>query len=379
MRLVLCAEGPAEPMAALRHYLHERPPTEDDPVHLVFGMRRTPPPDLPGLARGLTVGTFLPGRGLRAVPDVQYHRHSYSEICHSLTNGTFVPDTVIACATPPGADGVRSLGAVNGYLDLALRVARHVVLEEVDWLPRVPGAAAINKAAEVVSTDLLRGASQPGFSADADADDIDLAVARNVASLIPRDARLALGIGRVSDAVVTELIGRRDVSILTGVVTDAVRAMHESTGTADTPVQAMSVVGSEELLRWSESSGAVVLRPSTEIHEPSWLSQHDRFVAVLGALQIDHAGNLGSERAAAGLVSGLGGAPDFARGAHESQGGRAIVALSSTHRSRSRLVETVTDPTVPARWVDAVVTEHGTAVLAGLGPDERRRALGAIF
>jgi len=364
-------------MAGLRHYFHERPPTEDDPVHLVFGMRRTPPPELPGLARGLTVGAFLPGRGLRAVSDVQYHRHSYSEICHSLTDGTFVPDTVIACATPPGADGVRSLGAVNGYLDLALRVARHVVVEEVDWLPRVPGAAATDKAAEVVSTDLLRGASQPGFSADAG--DIDLAVARNVASLIPHGARLALGIGRVSDAVVTQLAGRRDISVLTGVVTDGVRAMHESTGRADTPVQAMSVVGSEELLRWSESSGAVVLRPSTEIHEPSWLSRHDRFVAVLGALQIDHAGNLGSERATTGLVSGRGGAPDFARGAHESRGGRSIVALSSTHHSRSRLVETVTDPTVPARWVDAVATEHGTAVLEGLGPDERRRALSAIF
>jgi acyl-CoA hydrolase len=267
---------------------------------------------------------------------------------------------------------------VNGYLELALAVAERVVVEEVEWMPRVPGAAIVARADDVVPTHRSHGEPQPGFSSAAG--EVDLAIARNVASLIPRDATLALGIGRVNDAVVTQLARRGDVEIVTGVVTDAVRLLHESAGTPDRPVQAMSVVGSDDLLKWSETSGAVTLRPSTEIHEPTWLAAHDRFVSVLGAIDIDTSGNVNSERVDAAMVSGKGGAPDFARGAHESEGGRSIVALSASHRrARTRLVDLLEDPTVPAQWIDAVATERGVAVLEGLSSAQRRWALGEIF
>jgi acyl-CoA hydrolase len=378
MRLVLCAEGPVEPRAGLRHYLAAYPATSADPVHLVFGMRRTPPPELVGLGSGLSVGTFLPGRGLRRLAGITYHRRSYSEICASLVDGTFTPTGVVACATAPDVDGSRTLGAVNGYLELALDVAEQIVIEEVDWLPRVPGAARVSRAYELVPTDRVRNEPQPGFSGAPG--EIDVAIARNVASLIPRDARIALGIGRVNDAVATELSTRDDVQIVTGVVTDAVRLLHERSGVPDRPVEAMSVVGSNDLLEWSQSSGAVTLRPSTEIHEPRWLAAHPRLVCVLGALDVDMVGNVNSERAGATLVSGKGGAPDFARGAHESNGGLSIAALSATHgQTQSRLIESIGDPTIPADWIDAVVTEHGTAVLTGLNAVQRRDALTAIF
>jgi acyl-CoA hydrolase len=379
VRLVLCAEGPVEPGAGLRHYLSAYPATTADPVHLVFGMRRTPPPDLPGLGSGLSLGTFLPGRGLRQLSELEYHRRSYSEICASLIDGTFAPNVVIACATSPDRAGGRTLGAVSGYLDLALQSAERIVIEEVDWLPRLPGAAPVPGSYELVATDRWRDDPPAGFS-DVGPGPIDIAIARNVASLIPGEASIALGIGRVNDAVAEELADRDDIRIVTGVVTDTVRRLHECIGSSDRPVEAMSVVGSNELLDWAESSGSVLLRPSTEVHEPSWLASHDRLVSVLGAVDIDLAGNVNSERTGARLVSGKGGAPDFARGAHESNGGRSIVALSARHDlSRSRLVESIDDPTIPGEWIDAVATELGTAVLTGLDLDQRRQALTAIF
>jgi acyl-CoA hydrolase len=79
-------------------------------------------------------------------------------------------------------------------------------------------------------------------------------------------------------------------------------------------------------------------------------------------------------------VSGLGGAPDFARGAHDSTGGLSVVALSSRDATgRSRLVDHIDDPSLAASIVDAVVTENGVAVFAGLGPDQRHNALRRIF
>jgi 4-hydroxybutyrate CoA-transferase len=379
MRLVLCAEGPYEPYAGVRHYLATRPADENDPVHLVFGMRRTPPPELPGLGRGLSLGTFLPGRGLRGIEEISYHRSSYSEICASLVDGSFAPCAVIACATSPGADGRRTLGAVDGYLGLALGIVEEIVIEEVAWLPRIPGAARVPDSYDLVPTDHIRHAHQAGFS-DGPASAIDVAIARNVTSLIPRGATIALGIGRVNDAVAEGLAERDDIRIVTGVVTDALRLLHERGGRPGQPIEAMSVVGSDDLLDWAQDSGAVALRSSTEIHEPRWLASHDRLVSVLGAVDVDMAGNVNSERTGAKLVSGKGGAPDFARGAHESTGGRSIVALSAKHgQSRSRLIESIEDPTIPGEWIDAVATELGTAELRGLGPSQRRQALTAIF
>lgn len=378
MRLVLCAEGPCEPQAALSRYLIGQPPTPTDPVHLVFGMRRTPPQlPLPPSAY-FTVGTFVPGRGLRDIQPLTYHRRTYSEICRDLATGAFRPDVTIACATPPGEDGSRSLGAITGYLDLAVQASRTFVVEEVSWLPVVPGAAQVRHADDVVVAEAGLPDTPVHFSAPFDA--ADEAVAANVASLLPDNPRLALGIGRIPDALAAALAGRGDIDIITGVVTDTVRRLSETGALAGRPIRSMSVVGPRSLLDWSASEDRVELSSSTTIHEPVWLSQQDRFVCVLGALDVDVAGNVNSERVGSRVVSGRGGAPDFARGAHDSTGGLSVVALSSRNATgRSRLVDRVDDPSLDARIVDAVVTENGVAVFAGLGLDQRRDALRRIF
>ncbi|MFC0454103.1 acetyl-CoA hydrolase/transferase C-terminal domain-containing protein [Rhodococcus jostii] len=231
---------------------------------------------------------------------------------------------------------------------------------------------------DVVTSRTSDSDEQPPFSAAFDA--VDEAVARQVARLIPTAPRLALGIGRVNDALALQLAGRGDVEILTGVLTEAVRKMYESGAIGGATMRAMSVIGSPSLLRWAASCDDVRLLPSTKIHNPAWLSQHDRFVAVLGAIDLDCAGNINSERAGDSTISGRGGAVDFARGAHGSPGGLSIVALRSSDRNGvSRLVQHVSDPSINSDVIDAVVTEKGSAIITHLDTDERRRALSTIF
>lgn len=205
MRVVLCAEGPCEPQAALAHYLSSHPPSRADPVHLVFGMRRTVPQLPMPPSDWFTIGTFVPGRGLRDVAPLTYHRRTYHEICRSFTVGTFRPDVVIACATPPDDRGCRSLGAITSYLDLAIRAAHTVVLEEVPWLPRVPGAPRVPRADQVVPAAPVPVEAPTHFSLPFD--EVDTAVARTVAALLPDNPRLALGIGRIPDALATVMTG----------------------------------------------------------------------------------------------------------------------------------------------------------------------------
>jgi acyl-CoA hydrolase len=78
-------------------------------------------------------------------------------------------------------------------------------------------------------------------------------------------------------------------------------------------------------------------------------------------------------------MSGLGGAPDFARAARRS-GGRAILALPSAARGQqgaSRIVTRLATPTVslPRDDIDIVVTEQGVADLAGTDMETRAERL----
>ena len=377
-RVILCAEGPYEPVAALTAYLGMHPPTLTDPVHVVFGTRRTPPPLPPEPIAGLSVGGFLPGRGLRHIERFIYHRASYDDICQAIVAGDLHFDAVIACVTPPDEYGVRSFGAVNGYLQLVVDDCPAAFVEEIAWLPSIDGAAVLRLEPVVVPSHHEQGEDQPALSAAYDS--ADLLIARKVIDCIPPDSVLALGIGRIPDAVATLLCVRADLQLTSGVIQPMTQRMFDCGAFGKRDIRAMSVVGPDGLLSWAANEPTVRLEPSTIIHNPRHLAEGSNFVAVLGALHIDLAGNVNSELSEHGPVSGVGGAPDFARGAHESSGGASIVAVRSTARNGgARLVKQVAACSVPRAHVDFVVTERGVAALAERTPAEREEALRRIF
>ena len=379
MRTVLCGEGAEEPSAAIRWYLKEHPASARDPVQIVFGVRRTPPNLPEPLPAGLSVSALVPGRGLRGVAHLHYLRWSYHQTCEHLLDGSFAPDVVIACCAEPDGS-VRSLGTVSGYMQLVLDRARTLVLEEVSSMAIVPGAASTARQATVI----LR--PQDEISAfrelSGSPDSVDVRISENVAGLVPARAVLALGVGRVADATAARLRARSGLKIVTGAVTAAIRDLDVS-GALDAaqPIRAMSVIGDPLLQAWAASSGRVLLEPSTRLHDASWLAKLGRFTVVLGGLTVDRHGNVNAEETDNGaLISGVGGAPDLAAGGHRSRDGLSIVALRSRdRRGRPALADELPRVTVPGELVDALVTEHGTAVLRGLSGSARAAAIASLF
>jgi acyl-CoA hydrolase len=113
-------------------------------------------------------------------------------------------------------------------------------------------------------------------------------------------------------------------------------------------------------------------------HDPSHIARLERFVAVNSAVEVDLFGQCNLEHIGGGAVSGMGGAPDFARAARASLDGVSIVALNAKHKSDSRIVCTLKSPsvsTLPRCDVDYIITEHGTANLIGKSVHERAQAL----
>jgi acyl-CoA hydrolase len=115
-------------------------------------------------------------------------------------------------------------------------------------------------------------------------------------------------------------------------------------------------------------------------HDASRLARHDAFVAVNTALQMDLAGQVNVEAVDGDRIAGIGGHADYALGASRCPGGLSIIAMASTSRGRSTLVERLDAPTTtPRSDIDLVVTEHGCADLRGLDDSARAVALRVLF
>jgi acyl-CoA hydrolase len=243
-------------------------------------------------------------------------------------------------------------------------------------MPRVPGAAVVRCTdCVVVPTDQRE--TDEFIPLSHDFDETDIGAARHVLPWLPARPTVALGMGRISDALAGFLREVDGLRITSGVITESARALG---GLVAEPMRAMSVIGAPPLLDWAARSGMVQLLPSTFIHAPDWLSRRRRFVAVLSALQVDASGAANSEQLGARLVSGVGGSVDLAAGAHASPGGLTILALRAQDpKGRSTLVAELARTTIPAVLVDVIATEHGAVRVTGLAADARRRALASIF
>lgn len=109
--------------------------------------------------------------------------------------------------------------------------------------------------------------------------------------------------------------------------------------------------------------------------------QHARFINT--AMMVNGRGAAISDTLADGrVVSGVGGQYNFAAMAHELKGGRSIILVRATRQSggetRSNIVWTGGEVTVPRHLRDIVITEYGVADLRGATDREVAIALAAI-
>jgi acyl-CoA hydrolase len=146
----------------------------------------------------------------------------------------------------------------------------------------------------------------------------------------------------------------------------------------DARVVVGEVAGSLEMYRRAAADPRVSFRPTTVVHHLPYLAGLRRFVAINSAIEVDLGGQVNSETLQGVQLSGVGGSLDFMEGARYSEGGVSIIALRSMAKGRSRIVPQLSvgsAVTVPRFAVDVVVSEHGSARLAGLDLSERAEAL----
>lgn len=313
----------------------------------------------------------------------------YSALPRMFATGQLPNDVGLVQVSPPDEQGRVTLGIGVDYIADAIASTRTLIAEINQQMPRTIGGPRLplSAFAAVVETDRPLPEGPNGTP-----DDVDLRIADHVASIVDDGSTLQIGVGALPNAVLTSLSGHTDLGFHSGMITDGVLALVEKgvvTGARKEVDRGLVITGAA--LCSAHGYGRldefpVEFRPASYTHSPSVLSRLSSLVSVNSALEVDLLGQVGAEMSRGVQIGAVGGQVDFSRAAALT-GTRSVIALRSiraaprTDRSRDAAGSVLESTIVPrlsgglvttARVdVDAVVTEHGVAMLTGCTAAER--------
>jgi acyl-CoA hydrolase len=283
---------------------------------------------------------------------------------------------VLLQVAPADEEGYHSLGCAVDYAWDAVQVARQVVVEVNLNMPATRGAPRLHCSKVLVA----RQSDAPLLeSLVEEPSALQRQLARNVATLIPDDATLQLGIGSLASAIAGELQSRRGLKVRSGMVGDWFLSLVGS-GAIDTvtPSACMGslAVGSLRLYKTLLGESLLGFAQPAQLAQPIAASP---LMAINSAIEVDLAGQVNAEWLGERYVGTVGGQTDYFRAARASAGGLAILALtSSTARGTSRIVPHCNRVTSTYCDVDVIVTEHGVADIRATTLQERSELIAAI-
>ena len=216
-------------------------------------------------------------------------------------------------------------------------------------------------------------------------DDVERSIGKHVAGLIDDGDTIQMGVGSLTEAVLAALSGHRDLGVHSGMVTDGVMALVESgviTGARKEIDPGLVVTGAalgSSRLYEQVAGFPVEFRPASYTHAPAVLAQLCSLVSINSAIEVDLLGQVGAELRRGVYIGAVGGQVDFSRAAALT-GARSIIALRSESAGESTINPTLRGGVVTTARVDvdAVVTEHGVAMLTGCTVAERAARLIAV-
>jgi acyl-CoA hydrolase len=306
----------------------------------------------------------------------------YSAIPRMFERGLLPNDVGLIQVSPPDARGTVSLGIGVEYVADALLHTRTLIAEVNSRMPRTRGSATISlsRFAAVIETD--RPIHEAPFRGP---DAVERRIAEHVATLVEDGDTLQIGVGSLPSAVLESLAGHQDLGFHSGILTDGVTALIEKgviTGARKEIDRGIVVTGAalgSTTLYDNLDHYPIEFRAASYTHAPAVLSRLHSLVSINSAIEVDLLGQVGAELRRGVHIGAVGGQVDFSRAASLT-GSRSIIALRSDVGGESTINPTLRGGVVTTARVDvdAVVTEHGVALLTGCTVQERATRLIAV-
>lgn len=377
--------GAATPNALLAELVRQRERLHDvELIHLhTVGDAAYADPEYAAHFRvtNLFVGPNLRRRVGQA--NIDYLPCFLSEIPSLFRSRTLPLDVALIQVSPPDKHGYCSLGVSVDVALSAVQNAKTVIAQVNRNMPRVHGegfisARQIDFAVEIDSP--LPEETPHAQTAE------EKKIGQLVAPFVEDGSTLQIGIGAVPNAILSCLRDRKHLGIHTETWSDSTLDLIEA-GAVDNsqkkiaPGKTVSsfLIGTRRLYDFVDDNPSVIQLDTAFVNRPEVIAANPKVVAINSAVEVDLTGQVCADSVGSRIISGVGGQMDFIRGATQSAGGKAIIAITSrTKKGVSRLVPALRQGAgvVTTRaHVHFIVTEHGVADLWGKPLRERAKAL----
>jgi len=303
-----------------------------------------------------------------------------SEIPAEFESGRIPLDVALISVTPPGTNGLCSLGVSVDIIKSAISNARFVIAQVNNEMPQTFGDSFIH----VNTIDMLVPADEAVVETPVpESDEVLRRIGKNLAQLVDDGSTIECGIGRIPQAMAEFLKNKKDLGVHTemfsdwiidliecGAITCAKKTLNRG------KVVASFCMGSKRLYDYINENPFFEFHPTEYVNDVNVISQHEKMVGINVGLEIDLTGQVCADSIGHQFYSGIGGQVDFIRGCARSRGGKPVITMPSTAKNGtiSRIVPHLTEGAgvVTTRGdVHYVVTEYGIAYLHGKSIRER--------
>lgn len=328
------------------------------------------------------IKTFFVGANMRH--SVQEGNGSYIPIFLSEAPGLFrkgvIPiDVALISVSPPDKHGYCSLGPSVDISLAATQCAKLVIAQVNEHMPRTHGDGLIHSSEIDIHVYENRRLPEVKFS---ELTEENKAIGKHISALIEDGSTLQMGIGAIPNAVLAHLENHKNLGIHSEMFSDGVlpliqKGVINGVNKKKHPGMIVSsfVVGSKKLYDFIDDNPMVQLLDFEYVNNVSVIQKNPKVVAINSAIEIDVTGQVCADSIGSKIYSGVGGQMDFIRGASLSEGGKPIIALTSTTKSgASKIVPFLkkgAGVVTTRAHVHYVVTEYGVANLYGKTIKER--------
>ncbi len=329
---------------------------------------------------------FVGGNVREAVNDgrADYTPIFLSEVEALFENGEMPIDVALIQVSPPDPHGYCSFGVGVECTLTAAKYAHHVVAQVNAQMPRTYGDSFIH----VSELDSIVELSRPLCELKKQpSNDVFQQIGARVATLIEDGSVLQCGIGAIPDAILPNLMDRKDLGVHTEMISDNAIPLIDAgimngrrKNLKPRKIIVSFVLGTRTLFDFIDENPIFEFHPSAYTNDPFRIAMNDRMVAINSAIEVDLTGQVCAESIGPQFYSGFGGQLDFVRGAARSKYGKPIIALPSTAKNDkvSRIVPRLAHGAgvLTTRGdVHYIVTEYGVAYLHGRTVRQRAEAL----
>jgi len=309
-----------------------------------------------------------------------------SETQKLIREGYLKVNVAMIMVSPPDKHGYVSLGTSVDATLAAVECADTVIALVNPNVPRTWGDAMIR----VNMIDIFVEDDAPIYAHNPEPlSDIEIAIGKNVATLVDDGACLQMGIGGIPNAVLAQLGNHKDLGVHTEMFSDGILPLVEKgvvTGRRKKfdkgKMVASFLMGSKALYDFVDDNPMVAMMDVSHTNNVAIIRKHDQVTAINAALAIDITGQVCADSIGIKHYSGVGGQIDFIRGAGYSKHGKPIIAMPSvTEKGLSKISPTLIEGSgvVSTRAnIHWVVTEQGVINLYGKTMQERAKLLISI-